>query len=339
MAADEFRTSGPLAGESGVASSTPGRCPNCFSRRHRVVERFRSEAVAQVVACLECDQMFTHPRPLLESLEELYPEDYHAHAIRHKRPRWHSSLRRRWDRFLLHLYKREEAWRTRPPPAWAALLEPLLSRFLDPYLLPVRGEGHLLDLGCGTGHYLARMRELGWEVLGVDQSRHAAAKAKREYDVPVVVSRIPNHELPEGRFDLVTAWQVLEHLDRPRLVLAWIRRLLAPQGRLVLTVPNQDGWAARTFGPYWYGLDLPRHLTHFTVVSLTVLLRAEGFRLVSLSTLGQSGWIRHSARARQRERPSLWSRGLQSRVVSRAISAAATARHDGETLLAVAVRA
>jgi 2-polyprenyl-3-methyl-5-hydroxy-6-metoxy-1,4-benzoquinol methylase len=194
----------------------------------------------------------------------------------------------------------------------------------------------LLDVGCGSGAYLARMRALGWDVLGIDRSARTAEQARRRFGVSVVVGTIPTAELPTDKFDLVTAWQVLEHLDRPRQALSFIREALRPRGRFLLTVPNQSGWAARHFGPAWVGLDLPRHLAHFTPETLPRMLAAEGFRIIHQSTLGQSGWIRHSARATSRLGTRWQQRVFRSKILSRAISAWNVRRGRGESLFVVA---
>ena len=112
-----------------------------------------------------------------------------------------------------------------------------------------------------------------------------------------------------------------------------IRTLMRPGAQFLLTVPNQAGWAARYFGPAWFGLDLPRHLTHFTIDSLLGMLRCEGFRIMQLTTPGQSGWIRHSV---HRARHPIGKEWLGTKTVSRAVSAYAVHRAVGETIYVVA---
>ena len=73
-------------------------------------------------------------------------------------------------------------------------------------------------------------------------------------------------------------WHVIEHLTGPRRVLTDIHRILKPGGRLLLELPNYDGYARAVFGTYWAALDVPRHLYHFTPATLDALLRRVGFR-------------------------------------------------------------
>jgi 2-polyprenyl-3-methyl-5-hydroxy-6-metoxy-1,4-benzoquinol methylase len=192
--------------------------------------------------------------------------------------------------------------------------------------------GRLLDVGCGSGAYLARMQQLGWEVVGVERAVRMAEQIRTRLGIPVVAAGLPSNDLPVGHFDLVTAWQVLEHMERPRQALACIRKLLRAGGRLALTVPNQSGWAARWFGPAWVGLDLPRHLVHFTPATLARMLESEGFSVVHQTTIGSSGWIRKSARLGG----PLHQRVFALKSLSRLASAYACHQAAGESIYVIA---
>lgn len=322
--------------DNDTVETIAARCPFCFSRSSSAIDELSAVdgPVWRVVGCDDCGQRFTNPRPRSEDWRRFYREDYKPHQLKIKTERWHSRLRRRLDRWLLDWYRGYSATdHSHSRRRWATLLSPLVGGMLDPYIPPRHGEGMLLDVGCGPGRYLARMRELGWDVLGLDRSRWAAETARTHFGVPVVVDTLPSEELPAGEFDLVTAWEVLEHLDRPRQALAGIRELLRPTGRLMLTVPNQDGWAAKTFGSAWVGLDLPRHLTHFSPKTLARMLQAEHFEIVHLATLGQSGWIRHSARAFPFGSKL---RLFGSKLISRIASGLAVKRDAGESIYVIA---
>jgi len=285
-------------GVAAPRSKAADRCPLCFSRRAEFVTAPIGSGESTVVECVDCRMMFTSPRPEPAAFDLYYPPEYPQHNLKPRRRRWHTPLREAWQRWLLrsyrgydHLAGRSPGWRTK-----ALLFERLARPFLDAYTPPLHGRRRLLDVGCGVGDYLDRMRRLGWTVLGVERSARAAAVARSHFGAPVLEADFPRVELARESFDLVTAWQVLEHLDRPRQALARIRELLAKDGRLMLTVPNSDGWAAQLFGPAWIGWDAPRHVTHFTVDTLRVMLESEGFEILHLGSLSQSGWIRHSAR-------------------------------------------
>ena len=101
------------------------------------------------------------------------------------------------------------------------------------------GGRRLLDVGCGLGYFLARASEDGWDVRGCDTSREWAAHANRRLGEANVVCGGPDHRaLQDERFDLITAWDVIEHVFDPLPFLVKIRRLLAPGGRVFLRTPN-----------------------------------------------------------------------------------------------------
>jgi 2-polyprenyl-3-methyl-5-hydroxy-6-metoxy-1,4-benzoquinol methylase len=162
--------------------------------------------------------------------------------------------------------------------------------------IPFRGQGKLLDFGCGRARFGSRMREQGWSVEGLDASAEVAAAVEREEGIRVHLGSLPHADLAPGSFDAVTMWSALEHVHEPRLVARAARQVLRPGGLLVVYVPNLASWSFRTFQEGWFGLDLPRHLTHFTPDTLTGLLAAERFRIVKVQTIGRDGWLRRSAR-------------------------------------------
>jgi SAM-dependent methyltransferase len=90
-------------------------------------------------------------------------------------------------------------------------------------------------------------------------------------------------EYPEDAFDVITLWDVLEHLPSPRSALEVFRRVLRPDGLLIFRIPNAESLDARLFGPYWAGWDLPRHYFAFEQVSAGRLLDQAGFKVLDVS--------------------------------------------------------
>jgi SAM-dependent methyltransferase len=184
--------------------------------------------------------------------------------------------------------------------------------------LPWHGEGRLLDFGCGGGSFLARMHRQGWQVTGLDISTTAVQRVRGELGLRVFVGSLPHPELRPASFDVITMWHSLEHVHEPLEVLREAHRLLVPGGRLVIAVPNIDSLPFRWFGAAWYGLDLPRHLTHFAPWTLQVMLERVGFRVGQIRMAGHSGWLRSSARlACQTGRATFWHWCLKRKLVSR----------------------
>jgi SAM-dependent methyltransferase len=134
----------------------------------------------------------------------------------------------------------------------------------------------LLDFGCGDGSFLSAAREHGWNCCGIE--RHPPASVQNHV---LVLSSLD--ELDDLRFDCVTFWHVLEHLDDPVKVLTRLRTYVKPGGIVLASVPNFASWQARFTGASWLHLDIPRHLYHFTNRSLTKTFEAAGFRVQGVS--------------------------------------------------------
>jgi 2-polyprenyl-3-methyl-5-hydroxy-6-metoxy-1,4-benzoquinol methylase len=178
-----------------------------------------------------------------------------------------------------------------------------------------------LDVGCGGGKFLQRMHLQGWQVTGLDVSAAMVERISSELQLPALVGQLPHPELTSARFELVTMWQSLEHLHEPLPVLKEVYRLLAPGGRLMVSVPNIASGPFRWFGPAWYGVELPRHLIHFAPATLRRMLDEAGFTIEKLSMIPHSDWLRASLRlASRRGGPSPlakpWLRWLGSRPAS-----------------------
>ena len=137
--------------------------------------------------------------------------------------------------------------------------------------------GTVLDLGCGTGEFLKIMKASGWETAGVDPSEEWN---KRSTDDNKIYSADLMEVKFEGQsFDVITLWQVLEHLPEPDKYLAEMHRLLKKDGILVLSVPNINSLQAGLGGRRWFHLDLPRHRWQFVPETVLKMLDKTGFHL------------------------------------------------------------
>lgn len=142
--------------------------------------------------------------------------------------------------------------------------------------------GRLLDLGSGDGLFLDVMRERGWEVQGVDVEPDVVRFANEHLRVPCTVLDVEVDPLPEGPFEVVTMWGLLQLLYFPQRFLERVRHVLKPDGLLAIGVSNIRSLGALSFGANWRGLGLPRHLLHFTPHTLRRLLNWSGYRVESL---------------------------------------------------------
>jgi SAM-dependent methyltransferase len=145
--------------------------------------------------------------------------------------------------------------------------------------------GRLVDVGSGKGHFLDAARRAGWAVQGIEVSEAAEAEARRRYDVTTTVVADWADAEASGPFDAITFWHVLEHLPDPVGALQRARPLLAPDGVVVVAVPNLASWQARLFGAAWLHLDIPRHIVHYTPETLAMVLSRAGFVVEHVDTV------------------------------------------------------
>ena len=143
--------------------------------------------------------------------------------------------------------------------------------------------GAILDLGCSSGSFLSGLGQ-GWELHGIDMSAESASKAKRLCGADIFIGDILDARFAPGSFDVITCFHVFEHLYQPKLVLEKISEWLKPGGIFYVMVPNIDSAGARIFRSYWYALELPRHLFHFSPQSLRYLAQSVGLEVASLTT-------------------------------------------------------
>jgi SAM-dependent methyltransferase len=127
------------------------------------------------------------------------------------------------------------------------------------------------------------MRRRGFRVVGLDTSREAAAVAWRHHGVPAAVADLEHAPFRRGSFAGITMSHVLEHLPDPCVYLAAAHRLLAPDGRLVIFVPNAASLQFHFLGRRWNGLDVPRHLFDYRDRDVERVLDVMGFEVVRRS--------------------------------------------------------
>lgn len=142
--------------------------------------------------------------------------------------------------------------------------------------------GAILDVGSSLGLFLAVARDRGWHSTGLEISPPAADYARRTFGIPVIEASFEDHAFPETtRFDVVTLWEVIEHLTDPLAALKKAYRVLHDDGLIVLGTPNVEHPYHLVRGyndPMW---DVPVHLTYFSKESLTKFLHLAGFRPVA----------------------------------------------------------
>lgn len=217
----------------------------------------RNEASATFVKCVSCGLVYQNPRPTFAEMAAHYPPDYESYT---PEPNAENS-----------------SWLLRQAIQYGVTKR---CRFITRY----KRAGRLLDVGCATGNFLQGIRNCGnWEPYGVEINEHVVHIAQ-EHGLDVRLGTLEQAGFSDEFFDVVTLWDVLEHLHDPAGSLHEIYRILKPDGLVVVRVPNADSWDSRLFGRYWAGLDSPRHLYVFTPMTLDALLAANHFQCIARSS-------------------------------------------------------
>ena len=209
----------------------------------------------RLVKCKKCGVFYVNPRPVESEIYKFYPENYYSSKIF-------------WGIGNYLIEKITKIYRKR-----AADL-----------VLKYKKGGLLLDIGCGTGDFLFEMKKRGFRVVGNDVSA-VACKLARKKGLRVINKKIEECGFSRESFDIITLWHVLEHLHYPRKALKTINKLLKTKGILIIEVPNIESISFKFFGKYFFHLDIPRHLFHWSYSTLSYLLELEGFEILEYKYL------------------------------------------------------
>jgi len=144
--------------------------------------------------------------------------------------------------------------------------------------------GRLLDIGCGNGYFLVQMRDLGWDVVGVEPDPKAVKVARDHFGLRVFQGTLEEAKFPDDSFDVITMNHVIEHVPDPIGLLSECRRILKPNGKLVVVTPNIKSLGRYLFGKSWVHWDPPRHLFLFSSKSLRTCAEKAGLKVQRLWT-------------------------------------------------------
>lgn len=234
------------------------RCPVCLGDSFRTAFE---EPPYRLLRCCECGMGLVSPRRDPDDLAALYIDDSYW---RSQSPKTHGY----------HDYRADE-------PLYLATFR----KRLDFALRHGPRQGRALDVGCAAGFCMQALRERGFEAYGVEVSETIGSHAVDHFGFDTVhFGTLDTAPWPEGSFDLITMWDVVEHVSDPRSLLARARTLLKPDGLLVLETQNIDSAFARLLGPRWHHYKHAEHIYHFTPGTVRRLLADSGFEVTRLTS-------------------------------------------------------
>jgi len=156
----------------------------------------------------------------------------------------------------------------------------------------IQPPGKLLDFGCGWGFFLGIAKEHGWEPYGLEPLPGHAVYARARFGATVVTDTLRDDTFPAAFFDVITAFQVFEHLPDPAGDLARLYRMLKPGGLILIEVPNIATWSVRLLGPR-HRHFVRDHLTFFSGHTLRLLLEKQGFEMLGVYHPTRRMTVRH----------------------------------------------
>lgn len=237
-------------------SETLQQCPICgaieFKHALDIPDFHLSHELFRVVDCALCGFRFTNPRPNKSIIQHYYAsQSYLSHqsASRTFMSRVYGMLRR-----LAFFVKIS-----------------IVRKYVN--------GGALLDIGCGTGDFLAYAASFGFIPTGVEPNDSARTTAVERHALNVV-ARVED-AVPLPTYRVITLWHVLEHLDNLHHSIAQIHDSIDSRGFLFIAVPNRDSWDASFYGKYWAAWDVPRHFSHFRSQDIAKLLEAHNFEVAA----------------------------------------------------------
>lgn len=275
---------------------TLGACPYCQARpRQRLFAGLRDYAFQVAPGtwtlwrCQGCRAAYLDPRPTPASIGRAYSRYYtHAAPAGHGLEGGGSPLRRLLTASLVGWLNRQYGHQLPAGRAAAAPLSALfpgsrrsVSHVIRHLPAPGRPGAQLLDVGCGGGDFLRLAAELGYQAVGLDFDPQAVSRGRAQ-GLDIHQGGFPGSGLAPGSFAQITMSHVLEHLHDPLGAVREAYQLLEPGGRLWLTQPNLGAVGLEQFGPYWRGLEPPRHLTLVDCPRMRQLLREAGFQRIQL---------------------------------------------------------
>jgi len=216
--------------------------------------------------CKQCAAIFQVPMPGAEQIAGFYPDDYEQYQ-----PERYKQLKNIEKGVLRAVF----GYHHLEVPRVYIFLGRLLGRLKYGNTPPFRNGRQALDIGCGNGKFLVKMRDIGWEVRGVEFNA-GAVEVCRNSGLEVFHGDLHAAGFADESFDMVSARHLIEHLPNPNGFMAEIARILKPGGYLYIRTPSSRALGRKIFGKYWFPNEVPRHLVLFSPKNLALLAARHG---------------------------------------------------------------
>jgi 2-polyprenyl-3-methyl-5-hydroxy-6-metoxy-1,4-benzoquinol methylase len=212
--------------------------------------------------CIDCGFLFTQEAPVEAEIGRYYETpDYISHSDTHQ------GLMNRVYHWVRHFMLTRKAL--------------LVERAVG-----TKQGRKALDIGTGTGYFPHTLQQRGWEVTAIEKNASARQFARDHFQLEVLPDEaLWGEALTEKRFDAITLWHVMEHLEHLNEVWERLSLLLKPEGALIVAVPNPTSYDACHYGARWAAYDTPRHLWHFAPKVMAQLAAKHGFEVKAIHAM------------------------------------------------------
>jgi len=235
---------------------------SCNLCGHTVMIPFCPQNGRGLVQCQNCELVFVEQQPKAEELYALYGETYfhndesgevgYSNYIKDE-----ANIRKTVNKRFDHI-----------------------EQFVD--------KGRMLDVGCAMGFFINEASQRGWQVEGLDVSHYAVEYVKQHFGHPAYNGSLIDLDLPQGVYDLVTMYDVIEHVPDPKANIQAVSHLLRPGGIYELATPDIGSLPARLSGKRWIGYKLSEeHVYYFSIKTLRQMLDEAGFDVVHVRHIGK----------------------------------------------------
>lgn len=229
-----------------------------------------------VIRCRHCSLVTLDPIPAGPELSKYYPADaYYSLSA----PSEKKSILKIFSDYLYRVYFARPGFSI-SKCIWIGFRPLLRSMIIVP-------GGTFLDVGCGSGEFMAHVQEFGMQVYGVEPGGFDPSLAKR-HNFTIHPGDVFSAHFADNQFDVISLNHVFEHVPSPKAELMELRRILKPGGKIIIAVPNIDSWAFNRFQQYWVNLDTPRHLHNYSPRTLRQYAEAVGLQLTRLRFISTS---------------------------------------------------
>lgn len=221
----------------------------------------------RVVECARCGLVYVNPRLPTERLHEMYQDEY-----------WNSDRAKEFG-YAQYLSDAENYLRTYRRR----------SKVVDDYK---PAPGRVLDVGCAAGFFLRVCKDKGWETAGIEIAKPMIDYAEQTLGLSDMHrGDLLSVDLAPGSFDVISMWDVIEHLEEPGKHLARVSELLKDDGILVLETQNVGSRFAKLLGRRWQHYKHEEHLYHFDPATLRHLLEQSGFEVLENTPRGGGKYV------------------------------------------------